>query len=240
MKSLILILILLSSFTCLGDYADKEEVRSGSVTKTYTKARDCLSSCVHLPKDYNPAYHRLFKKMVDDNSKPIYESKSQVQPCSGEADCIDKISSLACDKSSGYIALRSQDNTEAYCTKLLGFEKIESDEEIVGVDESLKAQFDSSETLRKQQDQAISSALLRIAHGKRVLALFLVRASLKNLTTEQVKQLNLTYSNVKDLLETGSLEAAKSEIESITPDGSMVTQSDKDALILEIESFLSL
>ena len=101
---------------------------------------------------------------------------------------------------------------------------------------SSKKTVDDAKAAREAQ---IASAMAAINHGKRVIALFLVRNSTKSLTTGQVKQLNATYSAIKDLLETGSLVSAKEEINALTPDGVLVTEGDKTELIAEIDSFLN-
>ena len=60
----------------------------------------------------------------------------------------------------------------------------------------------------------------------------------KSLTTAQVKTVVETYSTIQALLASGSIATAKVEIEAVTPDGTLITQADKDAILAEVNAYL--
>lgn len=53
----------------------------------------------------------------------------------------------------------------------------------------------------------------------------------KGLTTEQIKQMASTYSEINQLLMSGAIDTAKIEIQAITADGVIVTEQDKTDLL---------
>lgn len=81
---------------------------------------------------------------------------------------------------------------------------------------------------------ALKNAEKAMECGKSTQALLLVRNAVKNLTIAQVKSLVATYSSIKQLLDTGSLVSAAEEIMAIVPDGVLVLEADKTALVAKI------
>jgi len=88
----------------------------------------------------------------------------------------------------------------------------------------------------KTKIAGIEAALLAVEGGKRIVAYMNALNYAKGLTTAQVKTVlqDADLSLIKSLLESGSLVTAKEEIEAYTPDGTLVTQGDKDAIIAEL------
>ena len=72
--------------------------------------------------------------------------------------------------------------------------------------------------------------------GKRVMALMLARNAQKGLSKPQRKQLVQTYKDIKNLLDVGSLDVAKDEIQAVDADGVLVTSADKTALTADLDS----
>jgi hypothetical protein len=218
--------------------------------------KSCQGQCLEVLPSFNCEYSEIVDKMIDDETRPIHEAKSIVVACAAvlddpstteidesktlEQDCLEKEAAQICDGSQGYFKVRVADNSEVYCTKVVGYEQKVSGEKTITENATKKAAYDSSRLASEQMEAAIASAMKAIDHGKRVIALLLVRNASKGLTTAQIEQMNSTYAEIKNLLETGSLVTAKEKIESITPDGTIVTEADKVALVLEINSFLGL
>jgi hypothetical protein len=90
----------------------------------------------------------------------------------------------------------------------------------------------------KDKESSIQAALERIECGKRVIALLVVRNSVKQLSTTQVASINNIYAPIKGLIDTGSLVTAKELMLSISPDGTLITEEDKSDLVNEITKCL--
>lgn len=183
--------------------------------------KKCSGDCIQVKKEFNCNYSEI---------KPDTWLKEQTDSCADAVECQSKFESLVCD-SSGFNPIKNLDLMEVYCTKFEAKHIISN--------ASLKAAYEASQAQEKALEDGVKSALKRIEHGKRVIALLLVRNSSKNLSKGQVKQMVSTYAEIKGLLETGSLETAKDEINLITPDGTIVTEGDKSALVSEIDKFLN-
>ena len=172
---------------------------------------------------------------VDDYKKPIY-TKNQVESCSDISDCDAKFVALVCiekDESS----IKNYDLLQIYCSKVVGYEQKKKD--VITLDSVKKSAYDSEQIAKSQESYEnfkISVALKKMDCGKRVIAKLVVLNSTKNLTTEQIATMNGTYSTVKTLLETGSLETAKASILGTVADGVVILESDKTELVKTIDA----
>lgn len=107
---------------------------------------------------------------------------------------------------------------------------------VLVVDEEKKAQFEAQENLKKQEQEELQKAIQAMDCGKKSQAFLLVRNVKKQLTKNQTKQLLLAYSQIKQLLDTGSLDTAIEEINAVTPDGVIITNEDKQKIVEFINS----
>lgn len=82
-----------------------------------------------------------------------------------------------------------------------------------------------------EEENAIKEGLRKINIGNQVIAFINYLNSQKQLSGEQVAQLVSTYSQIISLLSTGSIATALGVINSITPDGVVMTLSDKNKII---------
>lgn len=238
MKFLILILLLFN-FTAFAGYIKKSEVDSCEYPKkVYSKMSSCGEDCIKQPKGYNCKYSEVADEMIDDLERPIWATRSMVEACSGESDCEQKVSEKVCVDERW--ALTNAEFTETWCNKITGYEQKLSGRKIVVENAAKKTAYETGIAQEKALEDGIAQALKRINHGKRIIALLVVRNASKSLNKGQIKQMNATYAEIKGLLETGSLETAKDEIVAITPDGTIVTDADKTALVAEIDKFLGL
>jgi hypothetical protein len=98
----------------------------------------------------------------------------------------------------------------------------------------------TQEEIDREAQEALENAIelkrQRMSCGQRVIALFSVRNDAKDLSTAQVQTLSENYAQVQSLLLNGSLATARMIINSISPDGLLTTQDDKEALINELDS----
>lgn len=179
----------------------------------------------------------LADEWVNDLDKPI-RNKTQVEKCKKPKDetpqCQEELLALVCEEE-GAEKFASEDLEEVYCSKITGYEQIKSGNKIlVNNEEKVKAKKEK-EKKEKEAREADALAKKAMECGQSVQRLLLVRNASKRLATAQVKQLVKTYSDVKDLLDTGSLNSAREEILAITPDGTIVTEEDKQALIAHLD-----
>lgn len=172
---------------------------------------------------------------IKSESVEAYSLKSECEKISGEK-CYD----LGLYPSSIYseIDIIIDDYSKPILNELnevTGYEK--KSEKSIQLDEAKLSTWQSQEAIKtseRAREMAIQTALARVDCGKRVIGLLIVRNSTKSLTTAQVGQINSIYSPIKGLIDTGSLITAKEQMQAITPDGSLITQEDKDELLAEI------
>ena len=91
--------------------------------------------------------------------------------------------------------------------------------------------------IKKEKEDGIALATKAMDWGKRVVALIGIRTDSKNLNAIQINQINETFAPIVQLLFTGSLQTAYGAIDAVTPDGVLMTQADKDAMLSEIAAF---
>lgn len=82
----------------------------------------------------------------------------------------------------------------------------------------------------------ISTRMNRQDFGRRIIAIMSIRNDAKALNQSQIIQFASDYANINTALLNGSIATAKGLIQAITPDGTITTQGDKDALINEINA----
>jgi hypothetical protein len=160
--------------------------------------------------------------------KEIFGSiKHDEETCSGQSDCQDLLAEKVCGV--GRYSLIDSSYSEVYCVEVLG-------KEIV-VDEAAMAIKTSEKIAIAQYEKDISDMEKEINKGKRVVALFKVLSNKKNLSKAQRKQLlgNPNIKAIMDALSVGSLPIAAELIQNFVPDGVLVTDDDKIALLKELQ-----
>ena len=83
-------------------------------------------------------------------------------------------------------------------------------------------------------ESEIQLRISRIDFGKRLIAIMSIRNDTKGWTSSDVAQFASDYADINTALLNGSIGTAKALINAITPDGTITTQGDKDALLGEI------
>ena len=238
MKYLITAILFLLCFSVFANYIPQSKVDGNlhnglTVSSKIDRCEKSYSeSCVKIPFDYNHNYHILIDEMIDDVSSPVY-TKTNVELCTDEADCLTKESEKEC--LDGEIVIRVAENTEVYCSKFIRYNQIASGNKIVIEDVDKKAVYESTEALIEADEMAMLAANESLKCGKKVIARMLLLNSLKDLTKAQVKQFVKGYGDIKDLLETGSLESAREDIVASVPDGTVLTDQDKTIIIQELD-----
>ena len=233
----LLLFVVVSNYT-FANWVKQSDIANETISTVYMKKSSCGSDCLKIPSGFNKNYHKLFDVMMDDIANPNYELKSDVVACVDEADCIAKESAQVCiasDSIHPYFVVRVADNSEVYCTRIVSYAQVPTGVKEVREDSTLKSAFDASELVRLDDETVMNIALKSMNCGKRVKARLLVRNSPKGLNNGQKKQIVNLYSEIQSLLEAGSLEAAKAEIQAVSPDGVLITSGDLTALINELD-----
>lgn len=190
----------------------------------YSDKKDCelnySAECISIHETGNNEYN-----VVVENT----QMKEDVESCTDEADCQSKHESKKCSTNKAR-PIMNLDTMESYCTWFRP--------EHIGIDQAKKDAYDAA----KNQSDAKKTAMAQVRKmreaGQSVIDLMILRNSQKSFNPGQKKQVLQTYSTIKALLEVGNLAEAKSEIQAATPDGSLVTDDDKNALISEIDKHL--
>jgi len=84
-------------------------------------------------------------------------------------------------------------------------------------------------------EQEVQDSLKAMNCGRRVKARKFVRGKGKGLSKGQKKNKGSAYKDIDAFLDEGDLEAAREEINSLTADGTLITTTDKLALIKELD-----
>lgn len=95
---------------------------------------------------------------------------------------------------------------------------------------------DPAKKALSDSEEEIELRLRRMDFGKRLIAIMSIRSDEKELNTGQVVQLNKDFSDINAAVLNGSISTAKALISFFAPDGTIITQSDKDALLSEINN----
>jgi hypothetical protein len=240
----ILFLLLLVSFSAMASNWMPLSVIQSRGVSAFSLESDCSKTgeqCFDVgvsPEAVKLGYYSIENEMIDDHSAPIWGSRSMVEACSGESDCQAK--ALAKECTGGREPFYNAEYSETWCNKIVGYEKIASGRKTFSIDQAALQSYKNIEYSKAQLEAGIQMAQRLQNCGERVMALMLVRNQPKKLSTGQVKQLVAVYSNIKELLESGSLLSAKEEIQSVSADGVLVTENDKAALTQELDKCLGI
>lgn len=90
----------------------------------------------------------------------------------------------------------------------------------------------TSEIQEKQLEDLMSN---KVDCGMKTIKFIAKNNVKKNLSKGQIKQMAKTYADIFDLLQAGAVDTAKDEITAQNPDGTIVTNEDKTAIISFIE-----
>lgn len=229
----IIFLSVLSFYVCAENYVSISKLGTNQAFQMKAECeRVTGGECFDLG-DLPQSIYSVSKVDVDDTSKPIWSEKTNTLVCSGKEDCFSKLKNLCPEDFTSRV---NEESTEVYCAKVTGYEQKKKD--IISLDGTKKAEYDASLIKKSQADAEeakIQAKLVRMESGKRIIAFINIRNESKGLTKDQISQVIATYSDVKDALETGSLTTAKYLVGLKTPDGVVMTDSDKTAILGEIE-----
>lgn len=237
----IFLILLLFPFIALANYVSANLIETDAIT-SFASLSDCEAhydtTCIRIPDGYNSAYHVAKDEMTDDLSSPIWATRSMIEACIDETDCKARASALKCVD--GRTAYYNETFTEVWCNKIIGYNQKPTGRKIVVEDAAKKAAYLAAEQVKKDRQAAIDRKKADINFGNTVVALVGVLNEQKGLNSSQLDQMTSAFSAIKENLTSGAIETARAKIAAITPDGVAITQSDIDAILSEIDNYLTL
>lgn len=173
----------------------------------------------------------LIDNMVDDTSNPI-RNKTDVQACvkeNPEPDtqdllCDELIKNKVCDGD----AFINATYTEVYCSKITGYPQINQGKKLVESQVKKDAKI-AKDLAEKDIADKIAKGHKARAVCEQVLDLISGYNLERNLTIEQITQMQQVFSNIEFALRSGRPTMAKGLIQSMSVDGTIVTQDMKDS-----------
>lgn len=186
----------------------------------------------------DPRFHEAQTSMVDDLSKPIMKPPYNSINCDSDSDCYDKIAALECVLGDNPQRIKNEvlPGWTVSCTGVTGYEQME--QTVLVENAALKAQVLAADQAKADTEAAIAARQKRMAFGSRMVAYMGVRNDAKSLNEAQTVSFLSTYGPIMQMFQAGAINTAKAQIEAVTPDGTITTQADKDALLAEINAFL--
>jgi len=88
-------------------------------------------------------------------------------------------------------------------------------------------------------EEAIAMRVKRIAFGQRLIAIMSIRNDAKSLTQGQIVQLVTDFADINTAWLNGSIQTSRALIDAITPDETILTTADKNAMLAEIDNNLT-
>lgn len=218
-----LLLLSTPAFACL-NLIDKDKAEIAVVTGPASTEVSCHSNDCYCADGISWEYAELV-----DNEVLDYISKLNEVSCESQEDCDNKFQTSSCLE--GYEKIKNYDQLEVYCVK----DVMKIDGKKLVNSTSKKATYDAAQATKAQLEGAMKIARKSQQCGNDTLAYMLVRNASKGLSNAQKKALVKGYTTITALLQLGSLDSAKEEINSATADGVLVTESDKVALAAYID-----
>lgn len=188
----ILLLISLISFNCLAGYVAESKINQCNRTD-YSSPSACQKSenetCYKVPNDSGECgVFKLIDKTQDNLESPIWATRSMVENCSDEGDCLGRMAAKSCiDGRQAYYSIES---FEVWCNKVIGYSQAVIGKELV-IDEALKSQKDSQRLALESLATARLNKIIEIKEN-------IVLKSGQNLTATELKVfMNLSVTDIE-------------------------------------------
>lgn len=236
MKNFILILL---SFFSLNAFSQWSSEISTSASVNYDSKRTCelieKSNCydfLNCPREFCDIVDNVVLDYVKkENTQPcnLLENTESLEEFNQYKDCDDKFSVLACEQGT---PIKNYDQLEVYCAvevmKVDGKKLVESPEK--------KAAYEAKIQAEKAKEEALALVAKARKCGSSAIDLMVLRNAQKGLSVEQKKQMAKSTSDIINLLQVGSLDAAIEEIEASVADGVIITAQDKVEVVNAIKA----
>jgi len=175
-----------------------------------------------------------------DNIVLDYVAKSQEESCvkaeyseefpeaNLHQDCDNKFTALSCETGK---PINNYELLQVYCAT----DVMKIDGKKLQENAEKKAAYEAKIAAEKMLESQIALVTKARACGDKAISYMSVRNAVRGLSNDQKKQIVVAFSDIKSLLEVGSLDAAKEEIAKVNADGTLVTEADKSEMIKFIE-----
>lgn len=185
-------------------------------------------------------YTNIEAQTVDDQTKPIHKAPYNTENCDSPEDCGSKMDAKNSSCSNGDYAQYQKNAVlpgyTLFCTGITGYEQ--KDVKVFVEDTNLKTSVQAADAQAAADKAALKAVKKDAAFGQRMVAYVAARVRAKSLSLADTKTTLSEYSAVMSLLQAGSIAHAKTEITGMTPDGTRISQADKDAILAEINAYL--
>ena len=187
-------------------------------------------------------YHDVATQNVDDESKPLYKTAYNSENCDSTLDCDTKLAGkqASCDPGdyAEYVKNEILPGYSLYCMGISGYEQ--KSVKVLVENSAQKTSVEAADAQEAADKAALAAVVADAAFGQKMIAYVAARVRAKSLSLADTKTTLSEYEVVMSLLQAGSIPHAKTEIESLSPDGTRISQADKDALLAEINAYLGL
>lgn len=223
MKRLVILLLTLPSIGSAecSNFIAKSEIAKALALQPNAGAVACSGSEDCVCFDHVKDWSVMTWGDVDDLNSPKYVA-SQIVACAGKDECAAKLQEQKCDQ--GVIAYIDADFKTVYCAVPNGY----NTKKALIVDAAKKAAKDAAQAKIQAIEDLISAGQKKQNVGQRMIAAIVAKNDKKGLTKAQRKQLTQNLQPIIALLQVGSIDAAKEEIQKLVPDGTLILQSDID------------
>jgi len=220
-------------------------VGKAGATKTYGTKDSCETKegqeCFDVT-GVDRRYKEVQPSQQDDLTKPIFKAPYNVENCDSDTHCGGLMQAKEAECTNGDYSQYQKNAVlpgyTIYCTGVTGYEQ--KTVNVIVDNAALKTSVEAADAQKAADDAALAAVAADAAFGNRMIAYVGARVRSKSLNLTDTKQVLSDYSAVIGLLRAGSITHAKTEIEGLTPDGTRISQADKDALLAEINAYLGL
>lgn len=175
----------------------------------------------------------------DDLTRPIMKDPYNGTACDTRPACDLIIDDVVCDEGD-YKETRKLKLFPGFtivCLGIEGYEQIETS--VLVLDQNLKDAIDAADTVKTNRQAQINSKVKDLYFGQKLLAIIGVQQFASGLTSSQKIQYFEDYQGLQRLLLGGAIASAKQLLEDLTPDGTLLTEVNKQELLGEINEYLA-
>lgn len=173
-------------------------------------------------------------KMEAEEWAALYEEAMRKLTAEAHEDCQKEIDKLQCEEGFNKKVEFEDETYSYYCQKLLGYEQKFGYREARPNPE--KERKFKEEQAKLASDKAAEAYVEKLENcGKSVKRLLIIRNASKNLTKAEVKQMHEMYKDIDMYLAGPSLGTAAEEMQKAVPDGRLLTEEDKVAMLTKLQ-----
>ena len=250
-----MITLMVTLLFCVPSFAGQyRAVGADGANTNYSKLSDCeaaessknnYSGCYDI-RGKDLRYWEVQTIQVDDYSQPQWKAEYNVEACQiTDANASDYCYTMAESKTDctnePEDTHRIRENTlmpdhSIVCTRLLGYAQM--DKAVLVENTTLKASVQAADAAAASQQTALDAAKAARSFGETIVDTIAVKNVSKGLSEGQIKQVIQDYELVMQMLMAGAIATARDEVAAMVPDGTRITQADKDEILAALDAYL--